>query len=562
MIPSTKFPRRHLLLAPAALVLLAGCASDNNNPPANQNNNAGGQDAAGPGPATGGAAASPDETAFRPRANPIEYIGLTVERDMTLDEFVAMFDPILGDGASAGQFASGVKIKENIEIGSSADPQTPDQILIQGDLIPVEPANENDKRRTMMRAPASKAYGKLFMDAVRTATATALEVQQKEPGGGAPFWLEYRSRSSNGGSLGVRFDFEPKREPRTKLVLNINTPQTSLSGGKLNGPAFSGKPYESIAGTAWFAPSRDEFTFFVQRAYGISPGADQNFRDFQLLPHKWLRLTVTPKLKDKFIDVAFEVVKLDKSRVPFARAPASFIAGDQFRQAVFVMLDQNEREQKEGKKPTDWQAPFYYDDPHSGGVVAVVATGKAGRFDIAYAVESPINFLRDVDFVPYPKTMEIPETWPTKQTKCSELGSYEAPQGRFKVRFVSSDVIRKAEKEGRVKAPLKGTVSGSIYKSEDVTIAGPKEGTKPVASFKFENVSIEGGRPSTEFLIEDQVPAGDYQVLGFMDIDGNADPKDPGPDQGDPVFIPIGGYKLSCFEQPFDVQFAILLPKL
>ena len=45
-----------------------------------------------------------------------------------------------------------------------------------------------------------------------------------------------------------------------------------------------------------------------------------------------------------------------------------------------------------------------------------------------------------------------------------------------------------------------------------------------------------------------------------MDIDGNADPEAPGPDEGDPVTLPIGGYPLECAVQPIVVEFALLLP--
>ena len=58
----------------------------------------------------------------------------------------------------------------------------------------------------------------------------------------------------------------------------------------------------------------------------------------------------------------------------------------------------------------------------------------------------------------------------------------------------------------------------------------------------------------------DDTLAGSYQILGFMDIDGNADPANPQPDEGDPVMIPIGGFELSCAVQPVTAEFAIVLP--
>ena len=68
----------------------------------------------------------------------------------------------------------------------------------------------------------------------------------------------------------------------------------------------------------------------------------------------------------------------------------------------------------------------------------------------------------------------------------------------------------------------------------------------------------EGG--SWAYPLGTDLPAGSYQILGFMDIDGNADPNDPQPDEGDPVMIPIGGYELACAVQPVTAEFAIVLP--
>ena len=64
----------------------------------------------------------------------------------------------------------------------------------------------------------------------------------------------------------------------------------------------------------------------------------------------------------------------------------------------------------------------------------------------------------------------------------------------------------------------------------------------------------------TVYELERPIPAGDYQMLGFMDVDGNADPESPDPDEGDPVMIPIGGFQLRCDTQPITAEFALLLP--
>jgi hypothetical protein len=372
----------------------------------------------------------------------------------------------------------------------------------------------------------------------------------------APFDLEYRVRSARGGHLTLRLDFA---DGKARLSLTSEGPRTALSPGRVNEPALEGDPYETIAGTVWFSLGRSEFDFFATRAYGITAGFRQNFRDFMLSPHDWLRLTVTPLLSESLIEVGFEVVTVDGRRIPIARAPASLKAGEQFQKNVLRLVENMEAaERAQPGSSDDWVAPFHYDDPDGGGVVKVIARGDAGRFRIAYAVESPTRTLKDVEFVPYAGVVEIPDDIPDEVTPCASLGSVAAPTGRFRLRFDASSTVR--EDRDR-KAPLKGAVYGSIYRAEDVTIRGPDAGAEPVASFAFPAVDVRSPAMLATFDLPEVLPAGSYQVLGFMDIDGTADPADPSPDTGDPVMIPIGAYELACAVHPIDVEFAILLPE-
>jgi hypothetical protein len=56
------------------------------------------------------------------------------------------------------------------------------------------------------------------------------------------------------------------------------------------------------------------------------------------------------------------------------------------------------------------------------------------------------------------------------------------------------------------------------------------------------------------------VPAGDYQVLGFLDSDANADPAAADPDANDPVMIPGRPVHVECAEQTATIRFSLLLP--
>ncbi|MEM9071428.1 MAG: hypothetical protein AAGE52_23175 [Myxococcota bacterium] len=487
----------------------------------------------------------------RPRSEPVEWVGLTTR--IPIDNIEAARDflePLFGERARSGDTMNNVEVQPGVFLSTFPDSRTPEQAVIQMEMATIG----TDERRVILEVPASFNYGRIFIDTALVALTRAAAVEAREEGSMEPFFLEYRTQSVNGGSLSLIVRFEDRE---SVIELRTNAPQTSLQPGFVNTPAFTGDPIEVLAGTVWFELTKDEFDFFSKRAYGVTAGAAQNFEDFTLLPHDWLRLTVTPDLETQIIDVAFEVVALDGSRLPLARSPASLVAGDQFRENVFRMVtNMNAQEAAEPGSSTPWEVPFYYDDPEGGGVVRVIAQGDAGIFRIAYAVESPINRLQDTTFVPYQGVIEIPDVLTPPETTCADIGSTEALRGRFRVRFDASPTVRESDV---LSDPLRGNVWGSVFRAEDVTLAGPKEGAVAVASFAFEDVDATVPGEGMEFLIEEELPVGEYQLLGFMDIDGNgAETQDP--DEGDPVTLPIGGFELECAEQPIVVEFALLLP--
>lgn len=495
----------------------------------------------------------PGEDLLRPRSEPIEFVGLTVTRPLTGEaDFLEVVGPLFGAEAREGTRHRRYALDHGLLLSADEDPRTREQAVVTLEMEPTD----GTEARTVLRVPVSYDYGALFIDTVRVALATTQRETAGDPDGMHPWRLEYHVVSANGGYLMIRADYAGDGE--ATLSVQTENPRTSLRSGLVNTAAFEGTPHEMIGGTVNFELSRDEFDFFSARAYGISSGRDQNFDDFQLLPHDWLRITVTPLLEDGMVDVAFDVVLLDGRRVPFARAPASYVAGEQFRQNVFRMLDNmraQEREAAGSSRP--FTVPFHYDDPMGGGVVRVIATGEAGRFRIAYAVDSPLHALRDVEFVPYVGD-PVPDEFPDPpDTTCEDLGSVDAEAGRFRLSFDASSTVRESD---NLTDPLRGTVRGSVYRAEDVTISGPRDGAEALASFRWGDVDVTGGVSPESYLVDVELPAGDYQILGFMDIDGNGEASGD-PDVGDPVTLPIGGYTLQCAEQPATVEFALLLPE-
>lgn len=530
------------LVGPVALlatlaVVAAACTDDSEFESA-----AGAREAAVQGGAVADGAALP----LRGPTMPTEYVGITESVPLDPAAPEAVIGPLFDPDADAGPLALG----PGVRIESAPHPATSAEVVLTVTMT----ADAEPTERVVAAVPASLASGSVFIETVRASLARNAEVEQERADGGEPVRLEYRTTSANGGHVTLAVVDEPRARPY--LEVTARTPTTSIRDGEVNSAAYEGAPYESLYGLVWFGVTRDQFDFFVNRAYGLSAGKAQNFDDFQLVPHNWLRLTVTPELDRDRVDVAFEVVTLDGDRVPFARAPASLVAGEQFMRTVFRQLeDMAAAEEAEPGSSTPWKVPFYYDDPEGGGVVEVIAQGEAGESRIAYAVESPVRELTEVDFVPYQGTVEVPEDWDAPDPTCEALGSTEASAGNFDVEFVASSTVMSAPPP----EPLRGTVHGSVFRSADVEITGPVEGAESVASFTFDGVDVTDG-PSDVFRIDTQVPAGDYQILGFLDVDGNADPADPSPDAGDPVFIPIGGFTLGCEVQPVTAEFALLLP--
>lgn len=496
-----------------------------------------------------------EPTTIRPRSNPIEYVGLTVQDAVTVDEAISTLDRLFGPAARGGDRHTDLELQPGVLLSVLADDRTTDQLVVRMDMVPA--GESTTERRRILTVPVSLDYGEIYLETVRAALTMAEATRAADPTDTRPFFLEYRSFSANGGTLTVKVDYA--ETGAITLSFSTETARTRLDVGMVNTAAFTGDPYEVLAGTVWFDLSRDEFAFFSNRAYGITSGAAQNFDDFQLVPHNWLRITVTPQLADEMVDVAFDVITVDGRRLAFARSPASFVAGDQFQQNVFRMVDNMlEAEAREPGSSSPWTVPFHYDDPEGGGVVRVIAQGAAGRFRIAYAVDSPVHPLRDVEFVGYESDVVIPDPGMMRAPQCSDWGSAPADRGIFRVKFDASSTVREST---NLDGELRGNVWGDVFRAEDVTITGPREGAVAVASFAFMDVDIRDPMNLMEYEIPTELPAGEYQLLGFMDIDANSTMMDPGPDTYDPVTLPIGGYTLGCAVNPIVVEFALLLPE-
>lgn len=479
--------------------------------------------------------------------DPVEFVGYHNEVTLDPTKFHALASGLFGSDAQGGKILPEQTLAPGLFVDAAADQQTPDQVDLTFSFDDGTP-----NHRKIAVTPASFAIGSVFVTTVDAALAK-MQADNAPVNGvavtgqGESYFLEYRMYSSQGGrvSFGVR-----GVGGVYTLVLDVTSPHMSLTPGQLNTAADHDGPYDTVAGTVYFHMSKDDFDFFVNHAYGEGATGKQNFTDFELVPHNWLHLTVTPHLDQQFVNVSFVVIGTDGSKTAFANAPASVPAGTAFQNAVDTNMTNtiNQEKVKVGSS-NPWSVPFYYDSPNQGGVVQVIAQGAQGVFTVAYGVETPHHMLKDVPLVQF-EPVTIPPDDGSASASCVQLGNTEAPKGTLDITFsASTQVISSPD----LKGPLKGPISCSVYHSSDVTVEGPNANAVSVQDFALPNADLTA-TPAPTFTTN-AFFAGDYQVLCFMDLNGNniADP-------GDPVTLPIGSDPVECDKNPTAVQFAILYP--
>ena len=349
---------------------------------------------------------------------------------------------------------------------------------------------------------------------------------------------------------------------QSTLTFQTQNPSTSLTPGHVNQTAFTGAPYEVLGGTVNFNLSRDEFSFFSTRAYGITAGSAQNFPDFELEPHNWLRLTVTPDLENRLVNVAFNVMMLNGQEVPFC--PRARVRARRRPVPAERVPPHGQHDRAGGRAPgllDPLQLLVLLRRPCGRGHRAgdPLGRGRGLQRGVLRAVAHQ-HLLRDVDFVDYTAQISIAHEPHAARHDLRADGQHHGPpaaSSRRDLRGLES-TVRTSPSLTRV--PLRGTVYGSVYRASDVTIVGPNMGAMPVASFTFPNVDLTNPASTTTYTIPTALPVGSYQILGFIDDLGTADPSNPSPATNEPVTLPIGAYTMACARQPATVEFALLLP--
>jgi hypothetical protein len=468
-----------------------------------------------------------------------EWVGFHEEIPLAPTAFHPLASGLFGSDAQAGAFISN-DIAKGLTISAAQDPSTPAQSQVTFSF------DDGGTPRTLAVVPASYQVGETFVQTIDVALATMQADEAQMPGSGESFFIEYRVASAMGGnmSFGVRAGAGVYT-----LVIDISSPHTSLNPSTLGQAASTAGPYDQVYGTVTFHLSKDEFDYFSDHAYGEGATGNQNFSDFALVPHTWLRLTVTPQLSSGVINVAFAVLLPDGSHIALANAPASINAGNAFAALVDrTMETMTEQETAVKGSSTPWSVPFEYDQPTGGGNVTVLIQGALGIFEAVYGVGSPQHAIVDVPFQPWKQiTLPAPDT-----TTCNQLGDPTitlAMQGTFNMTFSASSVIT-----SNPMGPLTGTIYCSIYHASDVDVTGPKPDAISVQDFTVANADL-AATPGPSF-VSNVILDGDYQILCFQDRTGSGNVA-----MNDPVTLPIGSFPIACNKNPVAVQFALLDPE-
>jgi len=529
--------RPHALVFVAAAALVTACSSTTGEAVKDA-----GVDA--PRASASGASTATDSTGESTES--VEWVSYHQVIPFAGSDFHALASGLFGTDAQAGRFITKREVAPNIYLTGTADPSTPEQSRVSLTFD-----DGTSTPRTLALVPASFNVGNTFLATIDAAIATMQSEEAQSPGSSESYLLQYQVVSPKGGS----FSFGVQGQTGTfSLVLDVSSPVTNLAPGKIGTAATRDTPYDLVAGTVYFHLTKNDFDYFVDHAYGTAATIGQNFNDFELVPHNWLRLTVTPYLAQQYVDVGFKVLTTQGARVPVTNAPASIVAGTTFQAMVDrAMTTMDAQEAAKPGSSFPFQVPFYYNDPTGGGVVQVIVQGNQGIYVVAYAIQSPRHTITEVPFNAY-KPVVLNAAPPSATAACDKLGNPAivlAPQGAFDITFTMSNVITNST---NLAHPLVGDIDCSTYKASDVTVAGPNNGAMPVQSFTVKGASFEKGAPTPHFLTS-EVPAGSYQILCGQDIlhNGNIG-------SGDPVTIPIGAVTLACNLNPVTVQFALIDP--
>lgn len=330
-------------------------------------------------------AAFSDGAAAQPSYGGSEYVGVEVAEAMPVDAMLALLDRTVGQGASSGRdpvelyalrsgtFATAVPLGPYLVLRFESD------------------RGGQTERETIAEVAVPAASGQTFYEIVEAALRTAQGIPSRFL---QPWELHLKVENPRGGEVVIKV--EGDSQGRSTLGWAIEGPNQPIDRYRVPS-ALRGHSESQIGGTVHFPLRLQDFVGFVDRAYGRN--APDRFKDFQLFPHRWLRLTVTGDGRgesgaDRVVFVHFDAVTGPTKRVFVAEAPASTDVGARFFDETVARMEEmlaEEGAQAGSSRP--WRTDFFYDSADTGTVIVVV-NGEEGRFEVEYQVATPVQEVR------------------------------------------------------------------------------------------------------------------------------------------------------------------------
>lgn len=392
--------------------------------------------------------------------------------------------------------------------------------------------------------PVSQSMGQRFALVIESASERMeayLEQEDADPNRETD--LSLTAHSDTGGRITLRVLGVGST---LRLVHEVRGPHQLIGDLSHGEPATVSGDWSRFGMSVGFIVRKDQLNFFVDKAYGRGQAEGQSFDHFILgPPHDWLNVTVTPWIGlVPAVEVSFEAILEDGQRIPYAAAPASDIMGAQFIEVVNgAMTAMTEQERQATGSSTPFEIPYFYDNPE-GGIVQVRVVGEDGVFTIYY----------DLTSKPVPNGDPPPEVEPPDVAL--DGGTGDGGEGKLNVTFQASDLVLESE---LLDAELECQIWANVFRSDEVLVTGPIEGAEVLASIEVPYADLREGIRSVPVITSD-IPAVRVKILGFCDVDGNADLDDPAPDRGDPVTVPFKEFQVlegltAEVTVPFDLVF-------
>jgi hypothetical protein len=312
-------------------------------------------------------------------------VEIRIAETMPADAILALLHRTVGQGASSGSNPVELyALRSGIFV--TASPVGPYLVLrFESDR------GGQTERETTAEIAVPAALGQTFYEIVESALRTAQGIPTAFL---QPWELHLKAENPKGGEVVIQV--EGDSDGKLRLGWEIGGPNRPIDGYRVPS-AFRGHSESQIGGTVHFPLRLQDFVGFVDRAYGRN--APDRFKNFQLFPHAWLRLTVTGDGQgedgaDRIVFVHFDAITLLGKRLFVAEAPASTAVGARFFDETVVRMEEmlaEEGSQASSSRP--WRTEFYYDSADTGTVIVVV-NGEEGRFEVEYQVATSAQKVR------------------------------------------------------------------------------------------------------------------------------------------------------------------------